>query len=181
ERAGFLRPSRTLVGWGRPPDWSPTWPEAGFQIDRGAFDRLLLDAARSAGVRVMQPARAVRAERREVGWRVSVLAESGGSTISCRMLADAGGRAGWLRGRKSRLSPNTLAIYAGWTGAPLEGPETRVEAGPNEWYWAAPIGGGRFNTAVFVDPVDCRAGVRSRGSLRAVNEDLLGRSTLLAP
>src|SRR5262249_61344007 len=118
------------------------------------------------------PARAVRAERREVGWRVSVLAESGGSTISCRMLADAGGRAGWLRGRKSRLSPNTLAIYAGGTGAPLEGPETRVEAGPNEAAWGAPIGGGPVQTAGLVGPGGRPGGRRAPGGVGAGHRGL---------
>lgn len=181
EDAGFLRPTRTLVRWTGRTQWSPDFREAGFQVDRDPFDRMLLGAARAAGVSVFQPARAMCADRQRNGWQIRVRADGAGCTIASRLLADASGRAGWIPGRKCRVAPRTLALYARWKGVPLEGPETRVEAGEHEWYWGAPLAGDVFNTAVFVDPAAYRQRLALGGSRRALFEDLLGRSALLAP
>lgn len=75
ESAGFLRYGESEVLWGDAAGIrSPRGvAEAGLQVDRGRFDAILLDAARSAGATVLQPATARRPERSSTGsWRVPV-------------------------------------------------------------------------------------------------------------
>jgi flavin-dependent dehydrogenase len=151
--------------------------EPGLLVDRGRFDGLLLEAARAVGVRVLQPARALWPQRSSGGWEVPVLHEGRELRVSARFLADASGRASCLGGRKVVTSARTLALYGYWRCAGLEGPETRVEAGPDAWYWGAPLPDGTFNAMVFVDPRSLRE--RQGRTLEAYYRELLGRSALL--
>jgi len=129
-----------------------TDPEAkGLLVDRGRFDALLLKHARTAGVRVLQPAIFRDCHPLAEGWRITV--ERGGETItvSARFLADASGRAFATRGRKRRTGARTTAFYAYWQGSDLP-KRPRIEAGSDAWYWGVPIPDGTYNTLVFVDP-----------------------------
>ena len=82
-------------------------------------------------------------------------APSGGSVeISARILLDAAGRKGCLPARRVSVSPPTLAwwthvdVPAGWQDS-----QTRVEANPEGWIWAAPVGAeGRLSLLLFCDP-----------------------------
>jgi flavin-dependent dehydrogenase len=180
EAAGFLRPKRALVRWGgalRRLDFTPGEP--GLQVDRGRFDCLLLDAAREAGVKVLQPAHAARPQF--VGgerWIVPFDYEGETRQVAAVYVVDASGRRAALGGRRSRHSPPTLALYAYWRAPLLEGEETRVEAGVDEWFWGAPLPDGTFNATVFVDPQ--RGRVAGRGSwLETFYRSLLAGSSLL--
>lgn len=150
---------------------------AGFQVDRGRFDQLLLAAAGAAGVRIIQPAQALPPRATERGWLIS--ARQGGSLhrIAARFLVDATGRHAILCRRKRRYSAPTIAIYGYWRSPLLDGPETRVEAGADAWFWGAPLPDGTFNAAVFVDPAFWRA--RVAAGLEACYRSLLAESALL--
>lgn len=175
ECAGFLRPGGALVEWDGPRRAAgDAASPPGFQVDRARFDALLLDAARAAGARVLQPARAERPIRQPQGWQVP-LREAG--TVQARFLIDAAGRHAGLGRRHRRDSPGTAALYGYWYGAGLEGAETRVEAGDEAWYWGAPLPDGSFNAAVFVDRARC-AGLK-RQERQALYARLLERSALL--
>lgn len=186
ENAGFLRPQAAIVRWSNAPERRLNGGDPGFQVDRGRFDQILLRAAEKAGAHVLQPARATRPQpTNDGGWRTTAYADKDGQAteirIESRFVADASGRPGLLSGVKRRLSRKTLALYGYWLNVPLQGSETRVDAGENEWYWGAPLPGGEFNATVFVDAVRCRAGVASATSLELFYKDLLARSELLAP
>jgi flavin-dependent dehydrogenase len=178
ESAAFLRPRGTLLQWAGAMEYRRSSPDAGFQVDRGRFDAIVLDAARAAGARVLQPARARRPTRHGDGWRTAVSAE-GGITVASRLVADCSGRSGWLRQTRRRSAPRTLALYAYWRDVPLPGPETRVEAGDAHWYWGAPLPDGLFNAAVFVDRSIAAPAIRAGGADRFY-EHLVARSSLLA-
>jgi hypothetical protein len=60
----------------------------------------------------------------------------------------------------------------------LEGAETRIEAGTEHWYWAAPLPDGSVNATVFVSPERCR-NIR-RFSLEELYLQLLDESQLLS-
>lgn len=183
ENAGFLRPEGAIVRWPGPAERRLSGSGPGFQVDRGRFDQILLRAAEKAGAQVLQPARAARPQpTSDGGWRTTVYANKCEEiTIASRFVADASGRPGLLAGGKRRSSRKTLALYAYWRNVPLQGPETRVDTGEDEWYWGAPVPGGDFNATVFIDAFRCRSGVAFASSLELFYKSLLARSKLLAP
>lgn len=179
ENAAFLRPDAALVRWSGQTELRRTPGAPGFQVDRGRFDQVLLQAAAEAGARILQPARAVRAQRSGYGnWLTQVRSGNRQTTVESHILADATGRAGLLPGVKRRLSQKTLALYAYWRDVPLTGAQTRVEAGEKVWYWGAPLPGGEFNATVFLDPGHYRKRAGKPGG-DVLYESLLARSELL--
>ena len=138
--AGFLRPRAALVRWAEPSVRERIHPgPPGLQVDRGRFDELLLDAAGEAGVCILQSATAGRPLSDDDGkWTVPVRVAGTDATLSVRYIVDATGRGGFLPGRRVRASVPTLALYGYWRDTGISGPETRVEAGHQEWYWCAP-------------------------------------------
>jgi len=152
EDARFFRPGGAIVRWSGETRLR-TDIANGFQVDRGRFDMILLDAAQRAGVRVVQPARVVQFRHpRDGDWRLSVLDRGQARNVHCRFVVDATGRKGFLPGERIRLQPPTLAYSAYWQDTGLDGVETRVEAGADQWYWAAPLPDGTTNITVFIDP-----------------------------
>lgn len=177
EGAGFLRPRGATVRWAGN-EHAKSSDEAGFQVDRGRFDALLLRAAQRAGADVWQPVAAAGPEH--VGpfdWRVPVRGHEKYDQIRCRFVVDAAGRRGCLPGKRRRLSPPTLALWAYWSGIATADATTRVEAGVEHWYWGAPLPGGEFNATVFVDPNRCQ---RDGGDLDTLYGRLLSASKLLS-
>jgi len=166
ERAGFLRPTGTIVDWSSDGTGiKPMGAEAGFHVDRGDFDLLLRDMAVRRNVTLLQPARAHRPQRTANGWSIPVHSTSGEMLVHARVLVDASGRRVGPRG-----SPRTLAMWAYWRGVAVTGNEARVEAARNSWYWGAPLPNGMFNAAVFMD---ASSGAAARYC------EYLSRSTLL--
>lgn len=181
EMAGFLRPDGALVRWGNLHEDGQSRPrEAGFQVDRGRFDLILLEAAQEAGAQVLQPVAAKHPIRLgPQAWRIPVMLPDKGLdfNIETRFIVDATGRRSLLGGRMTRCSVPTLALYGYWEAAPLAGPETRIEAGTQAWYWGAPLPDQSFNATVFIDPARCAAA--GRHGLESLYKDLLAKSTLL--
>lgn len=158
ESAGFLTSSWVTVDWAGERRRYQVQGRPGMLVDRARFDALLLDAASvMPGVCLFQPAGAVGAARVGHEWEVTL---DTGATIRASFLAEASGRgrvrvSPTARARycaKRPLGPRTLALYAYWRGGGGDGdPETLVEAGPDAWYWGAPLPDGEFSAAVFVD------------------------------
>jgi flavin-dependent dehydrogenase len=158
DAAGFLPTRGNASAWeseelraipfGEPP---------GFQVDRRAFDALLLAAAAAAGARVIQDAsaREVDADGGLVQWR----SPGAAGTLHASWLLDCSGRAGLLARRGSRApsgGPGTTAIIACWHGSgrgPLrDAGDTLVEALADGWVWSVPIGRDRRHVALMLDP-----------------------------
>ncbi|NMO16526.1 FAD-dependent oxidoreductase [Pyxidicoccus fallax] len=181
-RAGFLPAREARVRWEDRTGRSVRAREAepGLLVDRGRFDALLLGAARASGVRVLQPAAAQRPERQAGGWTVPiVLPEGRRLQLTARFLADASGRGACLGGRKEPASARTLALHGSWRGERPHGPETRVEAGPDAWYWGAHLPDGTFNAMAFVDPGLLRERGVTRRTLESFYRELLADTELL--
>jgi flavin-dependent dehydrogenase len=174
EAAGYPRVRKVSVHWEveqerEDPDGQ------GMLVDRGHFDRLLLEHARACGVRVLQPATLEKLERRAGAWSVAVWAEGRIKKLEVRLVADASGRAGVLPRCRCRIEPQTLALHAYWMGNGL--PDyPRIQAGAAAWYWGVPLPDGLYNTLVFLDPRDLRA---MRGTLSAKFHELIAASSLL--
>jgi flavin-dependent dehydrogenase len=179
ESAGFLRPDRAVVRWAEATDRHKSQPgELGFQVDRGVFDALLLDAAREAEVRIIQPALALPSRREPAGgWQLPVRCNGATFDIRAQFLADATGRRSLAPGPSARTSAPTLALYAYWRRASIGGPETRIEAGEDHWFWGAPMPDRTFNATVFLDPKKCANAGRT--GLEARYRSLLAGSSLL--
>ncbi|MEW6705444.1 MAG: FAD-dependent oxidoreductase [Pseudomonadota bacterium] len=170
EQAGFLRPRGALVQWDQA--LQPAQHDAeepGFQVDRGRFDALLLQAAEAAGVQVLQAA--------------ALPEQAGGSGVSVPLRDGRSVWAEWLvlaHGRRAPAAgegPRTAALYAYWDGMPQHDPRTRVEAAGEAWHWGAPLPDGSFNATVFVDAARC-AGLRSEAR-EALYRALVHGSSLL--
>jgi flavin-dependent dehydrogenase len=181
EQAGFLRSEETIIRWPLFYGREKFGMEPGFQVDRGQFDTMPLQAAEEAGACVLQGARLLEFDRCEQGGWICVVHWSGKrSTISSRFLVDASGRHGVTRGEKLRQGIGTLALWGYWEGSGLAGNETRIEAGVAEWFWGAPLPDRTFNATVFVDTSTCRK-LFQTGSSEAVYRSLLEKSELLRP
>lgn len=180
EAAGFARPTGAVLHWAGVTsrrDFPTRTP--GFQVDRARFDALVLEAVKSAGVQVIQPASAHRPRAGGGGWIVPLRGQGTPDEVRARYLVDAAGkRAGLARGAVRTGAP-TAALYAYWPTAPGQDPDTRIEAAPEAWYWGAALPDGTFNATVFVDPERCAG--RSPDQRRQLYFDLMERSALLAP
>ena len=156
----------------------------GYQVQRDAFDGLLISSAERAGVRVMVDATARDAVREGEEWRVSLDSVSGSEQISSRWLLDASGRAGIIarRGfRKPESAARTTAVVAIWEGTapwPTEDDtHTLVESYSGGWAWSVPVSADRRFVTTMVDPTVTELGGRSKLGERYVAE--LERTTML--
>jgi flavin-dependent dehydrogenase len=175
EDAGFLRPEHIVVWWAEPhPSIKPLPRPPGFHIDRREFDRLLLRNAQANGVAVSRPAHALRPERLSGGgWRIRVHGQA--KAIAARFIVDASGGRNVIPGRRRRASAPLLALFAEWA-MPESGIEGCIEAGEDEWFWYAPVGGGRSVAAIFLDPK--RLSGNTKESLATAYDALLNRFRL---
>lgn len=163
------------IAWERAPVIRADERREGRLVDRGHFDRLLLDQARSLGVRVRQPARIVDRGHGAEGWLLAIEAEAGRETIRCDFLADARGRRGAGAWPKQPAGPATLALHAYWKGKGLADHPV-IRAGDDAWYWSVPLPDGSCNIQVFVDAR--QFGAARKAALAARYLELLERSGL---
>lgn len=177
DAAGALagaRPVREVeVAWDGPAVIRADEREEGMLVDRGTFDRGLLDFARRLGVHVHQPARIIDRRHAEDGWHLTIQTEAGIETLTVDFLADARGRGGAPSWRKEMAGPATLALHAYWRGAALPAHPV-IEAGDDAWYWAVPLPDGTCHLQVFVDAREF--GALAKDTLEARYLELLGRS-----
>jgi flavin-dependent dehydrogenase len=170
EASGFPQPAAPIVHWS-PGQARPTEQDAGepgLHVLRNRLDDLLLDAARTAGVQVLQ-ARAGHPLASGQAWIVPL---HGGGAVHATVVVDARGRRAW-----PAAGPRTVALCSMWRGSPVADARSRIEAGADAWYWALPLPDGRVAAAAFLD------GSRCRGLDRAAREhlyrDVLAESRLL--
>ena len=179
--ARALRVPTVQVTWGAAAEVREDPREQGLTVDRGDFDRLLLERARAFGVRVLQPATVRECSGGDGGWSLNV--ETSGRTVrlNADFLASAGGRSGGRGGSRRWTGCRTLALYAYWRGATLPR-QPHIEAGEEAWYWGVPLPDGTYNTLVFVDAKCFHEGrlEKSEATLAARFRGLLRRSGIMA-
>lgn len=168
------RPVRKVeVAWDGPPLIRADEREEGMLVDRGPFDRGLLDHARRLGVHIHQPARIIDRQQSEGGWHLAIETEEGKKTLAVDFFADARGRGGAGTWRKETAGPATLALHAYWQGSELPDHPV-IRAGDDAWYWAVPLPDGTCHLQVFVDAREF--GALPKDTLQARYLELLGRS-----
>jgi len=176
EAAGFYRGRDVRVRWDQGTQLRRDPRHEGLLVDRGRFDALLLDRAKKAGVRVLQPASVRERHWDEDGWRLRIEIDEGMVDLRTKFFADASGRAAAVPARKRRTGRHTLALYAYWRGRHLP-EEPRIEAGEDAWYWGVPLPDGTYNTLVFVDAESLRSAPRV--TITARFHQLIARSGLM--
>ena len=177
EAAGFPRVDVVRVQWGQGLQWRRDPRREGLLVDRGRFDALLLDHARSFGVHVLQPATLCERRWDADRWHLRIRTNDGTVDLKTKFIVDACGRTACLPRRRRRTGCRTLALYAYWRG-PRIPDEPRIEAGADAWYWGVPLPDGSYNTLVFVDFDHFRRGPRM--SVDARFHNLIARSELMA-
>jgi flavin-dependent dehydrogenase len=176
EAAGFPKVTGVWVKWAGEARLREDPGEKGLLVDRGEFDRRLLERARSFGVRVHQPARVLTQVRDGAKWRLTLDADGTSKYLDADFVADASGRRNTSKQRQVKTGASTLAVYGYWRGAGL--PATpRIEAGQDVWYWGVPLPDGTYNTLVFADPHWFRSAPGAGMSERFL--ELLDRSGLM--
>jgi len=152
EAADFYRPDTAILHWGNIDHSKPlAINSGGFQVDRGVFDKLLLDRAINTGVTVLQPATIKPPVDTGTDWRIEVTHQGQKKMLIAQKLVLASGRKTPVKNPLHRLSPPTLATYAYWKNSATGGIESRVEAITDGWLWGAPLPNGLFNIALFSD------------------------------
>jgi len=171
---GALSPRICHVLWSRPHSDTLTanQKQGWLLVDRGKFDTLLLRAAASAGVCVLQPATVRGASRGSGGWQITVVGGDHSWPIEAAYLVDSTGRAGFLHTKREIVSPRTIAI-CGYLWRQSGGHDILVEALPDCWCWGAPVPGGQFSAMVFLD-ADRIAAVRRERLLEFWRSRLAG-------
>ncbi|NEQ42952.1 MAG: tryptophan halogenase [Leptolyngbya sp. SIOISBB] len=152
ESAGFCRPQSAFIRWSTHlPFEKPYEPEAGLLVDRGRFDQLLLEAAQTTGVTLLQPAAAGRPTTQgQNQWTLPVRTPEGKTTIKAQFLINATGKHSGFDRQVKHHAVTTLALYGYWHDTAFQPGESFVEAGANEWFWGAALPDGSFNAAVFL-------------------------------
>ena len=166
ESAGFLRKYgaefRTSEGDKNHRLWfadnlGPTH-EYTYQVERAAFDKLLLDHARESGCVVHEETKVTAIEQPDgAGMAVNCEGPEGSKRIRARWLIDASGRnafAGAKAGLQRRSTQKTrrVAIYAHFAGAhrhegKAEGHITIVRLSGG-WFWLIPLAGDRMSVGL---------------------------------
>jgi flavin-dependent dehydrogenase len=140
-------------------------PWLGFQAPRAEFDSLLLDTARSLGVVIHQPHRALRVMLE--GRRVTG-AETTAGIIRAAFTVDASGSASWLARQLAlpvgRASRRLVALYGYFRGSE-EGARRALDDAPrfkwmpDGWIWTARVRPGLYHwTRLLATNADLRRG-----------------------
>ncbi|HEX8737159.1 MAG TPA: NAD(P)/FAD-dependent oxidoreductase [Pyrinomonadaceae bacterium] len=177
EAASFLRPAKAVVKWSDESAFTKVSNgQSGFMVNRGRFDQILLEAAEEAGVKVIQPAQALRPTLDDTRkWNIPVRGDSGLVKIKAKYLVEAAGKHSFFKRKRKRYSAATVALCAYWRNAKIENTATLVEAGREEWFWGAALPDGDFSAMVFID---AKRG-RGRRNPESFYRSLLAESTLL--
>jgi flavin-dependent dehydrogenase len=177
EEACFLRPDKTIVRWSDKSDITKhSNGQRGFLVNRGRFDQILLEAAKEAGVKVIQPAQAMHPVFDVTQcWNIPVKYSSRLLKIKAKYLIEAVGKRSFFGRKRERFSAPTVALYAYWQNPNVEKHATLIEAGREEWFWGAHLPDGNFSAMVFIDPKRRR----NNRNLESFYRSLLAESSLL--
>ncbi|SDF45313.1 Dehydrogenase (flavoprotein) [Lentzea fradiae] len=149
----------------------PGWEaDYSYQVTRADFDHLLLEHAKSQGVKVVEGAEVKRIEFDGDRPRAAVWRPADGSAGEREMafdhLIDASGRAGLmvnrhLRSRRFHETFKNVAVWGYWSGAkelPI-GPKgaIAVSSVPHGWLWGIPLHDDRLSVGLVTHQTDFKA------------------------
>lgn len=127
------------------------WPPYTYEVQRGEFDKILLDhAARQPNVTMLQPAGVERVAFDDDGVTVAVSDAAGPREIRARFLVDASGRDAFIASRHGRRRPieglGKVALFAHFRGGKRwpgrERGNIRIFTFEPGWFWYIPFDNG---------------------------------------
>ena len=184
EAYGFVKKYGLHLHWG-PDTWPSVWgvpgePDArhAYQVVRAEFDQLLLEHAKSEGVKVREGVEvtslAFDGDRpRSAAWKERE-GEGRSGEISFDYLVDASGRAGimstrYLRNRRFNKAFQSVAAWGYWKNVqtPPETPVGAVTIGavPDGWVWGIPLHNGTMSVGLVLHKETFKAKREASGSL----------------
>jgi flavin-dependent dehydrogenase len=162
---GFQVKRGAVFHWG-PDIWVLDWaklidPDAwSWQVDRAAYDHILLCNAKEQGVKVIEGATVKRVlfeGDRATGAEWVRRGDSHVNTARFRYIVDASGRTGVLSQQHFKMRSQhaifqNIAIWGYWKGARLlpDSPSggINVVSSPDGWWWHIPLGGERYSVGL---------------------------------
>jgi flavin-dependent dehydrogenase len=159
DRASFVRTRGNTIYWGgeeRIVNFDGT--QYGYQVERAAFDEVLLGEATAAGAQVSRNAIVQRVIEVEQHTQVVCAIDGQPQTISAKWVLDCSGRSGVIARAYREPQPHqrTLALIGTWVhpdGWKLpDETHTLVESYDTGWAWSVPVSAQRRCIAVMVDP-----------------------------
>lgn len=165
DRAGCVRSTGNTVWWGHDDPRVERFADGalGWQVELGALDAVLLDAAARAGVALV---------RRVLTSDESVVARSA-NVDDASFVLDCSGRAGVIarakNARRYDAGPKTVALAGEWQRHVWQLPDpshTLVESYADGWMWSVPTADGVRHVSAMIDPQ--RSDLARGGSSRAV-------------
>jgi flavin-dependent dehydrogenase len=195
EAHGFVRKQGAYFEWG-PENWDLNFDHLtgssrhSYQVIRSEFDHLLLEHAKSQGVRVHESTKvtALRFDGERPVAAAWARADATGE-IAFDHLVDASGRAGvisvrYLKNRVFHEAFKNVAMWKYWTGVtPLDrGPEGAIAvcSVPYGWFWGIPLHDGTTSVGLVIKRSALSEERDRLGSLDAVYEDALSRCPRIA-
>lgn len=195
EAHGFQRKGGGYFIWGNDAwilDFAPLRYSYSFQVVRSEFDHLLLEHAKSQGVKVCEGTE-VRSlvfdgERpRAASWQ-QVVGGSEAGQISFDYLVDASGRAGvmamhYLKNRHYHNAFKNIAIWGYWAGAgKLPYPEGGIANGSVDdgWLWGIPLHDGTMSVGLVLHKTALKDQRQQYDSLERVYLNAIDACPLIA-
>ena len=196
EAYGFQHKGGGYFSWGKDAwvlDFAPLRYPYSFQVVRSEFDHLLLEHAKSQGVKVFE-GREIRnlafdGERlRSATWS-QVVGGSDTGEISFDYLVDASGRGGviamhYLKNRRYHNAFQNVAIWGYWTGAGRMSfaPEGAIANGavPDGWLWGIPLHDGTMSVGLVLHKTALKEQRQQFNSLEQIYLNAIDACPLIA-
>lgn len=150
DKARFFKRQQTLIKWGTTTPKKTEQP--GIHLDRGVFDQILRDRAIALGAEIVQPAKVIRVDAIESGWRVKVKKKNRNHYLNTRFMVDASGKGNVLPGPQERVSPALSALHGKWELKSAPAYDGFIEAGEDAWLWFAQVAKTEAIITLFTEP-----------------------------
>jgi 2-polyprenyl-6-methoxyphenol hydroxylase-like FAD-dependent oxidoreductase len=157
------------------------WPPYTYEVQRGEFDKILLDhAARQPNVTLLQPAAVERVAFDDEGVTVTISEAAGPREIRARFLVDASGRDAFIASRHGRRRPieglGKVALFAHFRGGRRwpgkEAGNIRIFSFEPGWFWYIPFANGTSSVGCVLHARTVRG---REGNLEQLYESLIAR------
>ncbi|MEX2222318.1 MAG: tryptophan 7-halogenase [Candidatus Rokuibacteriota bacterium] len=162
------------------------WPPYTYEVQRGEFDKILLDhAARQKNVTLLQPANVERVAFDDDGVTATVSDGAGPREIRARFLVDASGRDAFIASRHGRRRPieglGKVALFAHFRGGRRwpgkEEGNIRIFSFEPGWFWYIPFHNGTSSVGCVLHARTVRG---HEANLEQLYESLIARCRGLA-
>jgi flavin-dependent dehydrogenase len=196
EAHGFQRKGGGYFAWGKDSwvlDFAPLQYPYSFQVVRSQFDHLLLEHAKSQGVKVFERTEITDLnfageKPRSANWsQVDEGSEAGQITFD--YLIDASGRAGvmamrYLKNRRYHQAFQNVALWGYWTGTTRMSfaPEGAIANGavPDGWLWAIPLHDGTMSVGLVLHKTTFKEKMQQFDSLEQIYLQAISGCPLIA-